>query len=236
MADFTSSGSPGCILCQLATLLFGDPHLYGFEGERFELHGEQNKYYNLLSDTYVQINAFFSSWNNDAVSTIVKKIGIKVGTPKNFNYMVMENDGLITYNGERLDKKVIFNLNYQGYLGVVSPKTTFEGFDPKIPDIQYAGTFQNILLQVRLPAYEFQVIKASEPLSDGSTGNFLNFMGHIMNTDVRPHGIIGQTADFDGKARVATGNQGEGIIEGVYSDYEVSGLMSDDFKFNKFGR
>ncbi len=234
MANPIFSGCPGCIAAGLSTLLFGDPHLYGFEGERFDLHGEPNKYYNLLSDVNLQINALFGNWNNEPESTIIKKIGIKVGQPTSFNYIVMENDGLITFNGEKLSSRMVFDFDSNGYLAFAEPKTTFDGFNVDTPDIRHAGSFEGALLHLRLPAYEIQVLKSSEPLSDGSRGFFLNFLASILNKNVRPHGIIGQTADFDGKARESTGRQGEGVIEGIYTDYEVGSLMSDDFKYNKF--
>jgi hypothetical protein len=48
-----------------------------------------------------------------------------------------------------------------------------------------------------------------------------------------PHGLLGQTVHFD-KPVVAKGHQGEGVIEGTITDYEIPTLWTRDFKFTRF--
>jgi hypothetical protein len=40
----------------------GYPYLKGFDGEKYDVQGANNKYYNMLSDQNVQFNARFESW------------------------------------------------------------------------------------------------------------------------------------------------------------------------------
>lgn len=64
----------------------------------------------------------------------------------------------------------------------------------------------------------------------------------LLSDDVKPHGIVGQTADGDGEARsddpsesfLASHHNGEGVIEGSVDDYEVQGLFGMDYKYNRF--
>src|SRR5258708_1475632 len=58
----------------------GDPHFYGFEGESFDFMGKPNRYYNLLTDTEVQVNAYFIYWATSGADnfTVTEQIGILV--------------------------------------------------------------------------------------------------------------------------------------------------------------
>lgn len=66
------------------------------------------------------------------------------------------------------------------------------------------------------------------------------------NPTSRPHGLLGQTvrhandnnserSDDDIQPLTVHNHQGQGIIHGYHSDYEVSNVFANDFKFNKFG-
>jgi hypothetical protein len=47
----------------------------------------------------------------------------------------------------------------------------------------------------------------------------------------KPHGVLGQTWKNENQGK---GDQGEGVIEGMFTDYEVNSLWADDFKFNHY--
>ena len=51
---------------------------------------------------------------------------------------------------------------------------------------------------------------------------------------VMPHGLLGQTADGDGKVRHGHGEQGQGVIDGTFKNYKVSDIFANDFTFNQF--
>ena len=56
----------------------------------------------------------------------------------------------------------------------------------------------------------------------------------VFSDGVMPHGLLGQTADGDGKIRHGHGMQGNGAIQGTFKDYEVSNIFSNKFAFNQF--
>jgi len=53
----------GTACCNIAVAigayLWGDPHLTGFDGNKFDFQGIHNKWFNLLSTEYLQLNGFF---------------------------------------------------------------------------------------------------------------------------------------------------------------------------------
>ena len=81
-------------------------------------------------------------------------------------------------------------------------------------------------LTVTTNEYEIKVSQYTIEVKTGANGVFTD--------GVMPHGLLGQTADENDIAQHGTGNNGEGAIEGVYTDYKVADLFSDDFKFNKY--
>jgi hypothetical protein len=56
---------------------WGDPHFIGADGEKYDVQGEAGKFYNLLSDRDIQVNAKFDTWSTDM--NVMKEIGITTG-------------------------------------------------------------------------------------------------------------------------------------------------------------
>ena len=82
------------------------------------------------------------------------------------------------------------------------------------------------------------IVKAGEYDMKVETQNgYLNisFQSDNVNADgVMPHGLWGQAADNNPNAVTGTGQQGEGVIEGTYKDYEVSNLFDLGGKYTRF--
>ena len=57
--------------------IWGDPHFVGADGGKFDVHGEHGKYYNILSDSGLQVNARFGNWGNNG-ATIMSEFGLVV--------------------------------------------------------------------------------------------------------------------------------------------------------------
>jgi hypothetical protein len=84
------------------------------------------------------------------------------------------------------------------------------------------GVFLNAQI-IRFLPYHFIITQST----DGVNAPYLNIIARLDGTaENRPHGIIGQTADFDGKPKAHW--------DGEDCDYKVSDLWASDFKFNKF--
>ena len=205
----------------------GDPHFHGFDGESFDFMGEPNRYYNLLTDAEVQVNALFVHWPTGGADnfTATEQIGILV---KNHRLQISPTG--LTIDG--LDVPEAQTTHSVG-AGASASVEKFDQLDDRCSsgmrnDPRCANFIRGYRVKTRC-GYEF-VITVS---TDNVNPPFLN-LASKMNRRLWPHGIIGQTADHDGMARHGCGQNGEGIIEGRYPDYEVSSLWGTDFKFNKY--
>jgi len=67
--------APGCPNIQAGAC--GDPHFIGFQGERYDFQGQPNKYFNILTDDHVQVNAHFTPKCGDWYS-YMNAFGIKL--------------------------------------------------------------------------------------------------------------------------------------------------------------
>jgi len=214
-----------------------DPHFIGFEGERFFFNGKPDRYYNLLSDSNIQVNAFFRHWasSGEHMLTATQKIGMIINETR----IQFDSSKKVLVDGIRLNERpgetVYFKTGNGDHQGSMTVK--FKGLEEEYASLgheEFGKPLKAYVLDVG--GYNLHVVMAT----DESIVNrpYLNFVGQLKSTKVRPHGIVGQTADFDGETRqtVEGSIQGEGIIEGVYSDYEVSDLWANDFKFNRFFR
>ena len=205
----------------------GDPHFYGFEGESFDFMGEPNRHYNLLTDTDVQVNAYFVYWATCGSDnfTATEQIGI----------LVNDHRIRISPAGLTVDGRVVPDTrqSYRIANGRVAAIERFERVDGRIPEIMrghlgFGDFIRGYHVKTRC-GYEFVVTVSTDHVNPP----YLNLLSR-MSRRLWPHGIIGQTADHDGVARQGRGHDGEGIIEGCYRDYEVGSLWGTDCKFNKY--
>jgi len=61
-------------------LIWGDPHFRGDDGGLFDVQGEADHVYNLLSDHNLQVNAKFVYWNGiESDGTVIGELGATVG-------------------------------------------------------------------------------------------------------------------------------------------------------------
>jgi len=68
-------------------------------------------------------------------------------------------------------------------------------------------------------------------------GHHLDFQASALTAkSVNPHGVLGQTLLIrSNESRVGSGPNGEGVVEGIPSDYEVQdGIFGVDSHFNRF--
>lgn len=205
----------------------GDPHFYGFEGESFDFMGEPNKYYNLITDSEVQVNAYFVYWATSGADnfTATEQIGILLN-----DHRIHVSPAGLVINGHAV-QEVKTTCSVAG--GAVVSIERFDQMDRRVPKCMRkdarCGDFIRGYEVKTGRGYEFIITVAT----DNVNPPFLNLISK-MTGRLWPHRIIGQTADHDGMPRQGRGQNGEGVIEGFYQDYEVSSLWSSDFKFNKY--
>lgn len=214
----------------------GDPHFFGFLGEKYEFAGEAGRVYNLLSDEGIQLNAEIGYWHwNRGKETIIRKLALKTD-----NHRV-----LIDAGGNHLGTEG-FSISVDG--ASIAPsriRQTYLGSDgwlrwyPLTADDKFRlplwERHQGVaLIEIMLNDYKFEVLAVEEGKDkDGvwhkQPSRFLDFMAGML-TERRPHGLFGQSAHLRANQRSVA----DFAIEGEGSDYEVSGLFGDDFAFNKF--
>jgi len=210
----------------------GDPHFVGFEGDRFDFHGVPDKTYNLLSDYNVSVNALFGDYPSVPGTTYLQEMGIMVGTYEaGFSRIRFDaKTGRIYMNDRMLKKK-----KEDFPTGLIGPGGSIEitmdrSWQSMLDGLPAEGIFQNGII-VHTGAFRLLIPRF---ISEQSGISHLSLFATYTGFPVSPHGIVGQTADFDGKPRIGTGPNGEGAIEGLPEDYEVKDLFSPDFTFSRF--
>lgn len=202
----------------------GDPHFCGFDGEHFDFHGESNKYYNIISDDNIQVNTYFGKWETAGTSnfTAIRQAGVIIKERDKLHKIHVDAKGVFADGIEVKESTKIGSTK----LNLI---TNQDNLNKEVSRLEGFGSF--------IKAYE--IVNDSYFLvfvlaTDGVNGEYFNFLS-TANSTLRPHGVVGQTLDGDNKPRISNdGHQGEGVIEGVYTDYEVSDLWATDFKYNKF--
>lgn len=191
------------------------PLLKGFEGEKFQLDANPNKFINLISDRHTQLNVHVNCYDK------IDIIGVKL---RNCQIKWNATDEMAEINNKKINSKTYF---YSEHLGSAEMKFTFE------PDLKCLIYNEFVsYLSINTVNYCFNITKYKNRKL--LIPYFLDINLVINNISVRPHGIIGQTADFNNCPRIVAGTKGEGVIEGKLSDYEVSGLWESNFKYNRF--
>lgn len=211
----------------MAGEVIGDPHIRGFEGDVFDFMGDHDKIYNLFSCGTVQINMKIKQSSPSLHDlTHVDAFGLKIGDNRIEMYSHLTELGMLAAKLNNIP--------------ITSKKTEFDtGLKNKnnTPIIGFAKTNNN---QVHIETGNYKIVLIRRDPDDEVPVHHLNINIHItklgiLYDGIYPHGIVGQTADLDGKPRISEDKNGLGAIDGTYTDYEVSDLFSDDFKFNRFG-
>jgi hypothetical protein len=192
---------------------WGDPHLVGFDGEKYDVMGQPGKTYNMLSDEGVQYNTTFAKWGSQG-ATVISKAGIQVG-----------------------DQKIYFDRS--GDAPTINGQAMIEGDDVALPD-GGSASWDGTKLTVKTQEYTIDLeakdlgnpkgayLESHVSINDG--GPFSDF--------VAPHGLLGQTADgVAGQKDTGhdQGDQGGTVIDGTVADYEEADLWSHSDKFSRFG-
>jgi hypothetical protein len=189
----------------------GDPHLTGFDGEKYDVMGQSGKIYNMLSDKNFQYNTAFMALGPTG-NTAIGNAGILVGIDQlGFDAKV----GIPTLNGTAL---------------AVNKKAT-------LADGTSTALWDGTTFTVDSPEYEV-ALKLQKEFGTQNLQSTIKLLGSPFADDVKPHGLLGQTADgVAGNKDTGTdqGNQGGTVIDGSINDYEVNSLFDTSFKnFNRF--
>jgi hypothetical protein len=198
-----SGGNSGCY--------WGDPHLVGFDGEKYDVMGQAGNTYNMLSDQSLQYNATFAQFGNSDVATVISDAGLQVGASK---VSLDASSRVAQVDGQDMPLNQVVNLD--------------------------GGTalWDGSKLNVTNNEYSIDLTAQLDPNGTHYIDSTVNIIGDPFADGVKPHGLLGQTADgIEGQKNTGQdlGNQGGTVIDGTVNDYQVGGLFDTAFAtFNRF--
>lgn len=244
--------------------VWGDPHFIGFESaeEKYDIHGEVGKVYNLLSDTGLSFNAKFGKFDaptktdidgTEIQPTIIEQAGVRVGDAQ-LQYNAAPADVSQVNLGE--DEKPVNGKAYplangSGQAIWNEEAKHFESVPTVNGEVLKRGETRDLgngatvrwegnQVIVSTAEYDITLLLGYDPAGNHLNQNIVK-KNNTSEDDVLPHGLIGLTADHgtdirkpdekDGKEA----QQGQGVIDGTYHDYELPDLFATDYKYSKFG-
>jgi fibro-slime domain-containing protein len=228
---FTERHTPWCTFNMTTNIFFnnslgaigGDPHFVGLQGERYDVDGEPNKWFNLVSDVNFQLNAHFVRGCSNTNSTALGSIAMIIGDQQIFLNITCD----ATLNGT-------VDLLEIGSITPIGPNGKYGVIHHALPQVYYIDT-PDYYLRLNPFIINPDSQKPGMPFygTDCILGYF-NLEVDLVNQNRKPHGLLGQTAHHNHSDIANHMHQGEGEIEGVYTDYIVSGPYENDFRFNRY--
>ncbi|MEC8380245.1 MAG: hypothetical protein VXZ96_07985, partial [Myxococcota bacterium] len=186
---------------------WGDPHFVGADGGKFDVQGEAGKTYNLLTDKGLKYEGRFDGWGQGV--TVVGRTSLVLTAGKHFSTIIFEpKKDLAIMDGKAVSGSMPTADGGETHReGSDLVTTTAEGYRI-VQHMRGKGKRRYIDAEVHTGAQGTE--------SDG----------------VAAGGLLGITFDADDKRRdgkKGKGAQGEGAIEGVYTDYEINRRGSSGF-------
>jgi hypothetical protein len=198
-----NGGTDGCF--------WGDPHLVGFDGEKYDVMGKAGNTYNMISDKGFQYNTTFIGMEEFIPgATAIGATGFQVGTSQ---VSMDRNDAAPKVNGQAMAANQSIALDNGGSALWDGSKLTVNSKEYNVVVKSYTEP------QSGIKYLESDVKINGSPFADG----------------VKPHGLLGQTADGVAGHKntgVDQGLQGGTVIDGTVTDYEVSSLFDNTFQKN----
>ena len=229
----------------------GDPHVMGFDGQKYELVGERHGVYNLVTDTSLQLNVRLgkvrATSHLDLPGLFMLEAGIKFD-----NHSVLVDAGSFDRQGTALlDGKPLRARWPDERASPTETLASIEWLDPPsvgdrfgLPHLEHIAGVVTIEIadQYRVEVFfaESGISSLSHQLVTPFPRRFLDVRVTMLKTDAAPHGILGQSAPRSLNKRrrhtLTRDTQDEFEIEGAIDDYRVHGdsLLGDSFAFNLF--
>jgi hypothetical protein len=191
---------------------WGDPHLEGFDGEKYDVMGKAGNIYNMVSDKDFQYNTKFVRLGADDV-TAIGEAGLSVGKNK-IKLDAKTHQALLNDQALEANKKADLE---------DGSSVLWDGNNLTVNSKEY-----NVNLKLQNDAGAGVSYIDSDVKLNGSP----------FNDNVKPHGLLGQTADgVKGQKNTGKdqGKQGGTVIDGTVTEYEVNDLFDTSFsKYNRF--
>jgi len=204
----------------------GDPHFTGLHGESFDVMGEPNKWFNIFSDKNFQLNSYFvQGCASKPNVTAMGKVSMLIG-PHRLHFDITCN---ATLDGTTSLLRVgsvtpIGENGIYGSIHHIHPQVYF------IDTPNYAVRLNPFIID---PVYQ----KPGMPFhGNDCIKGYFNLNVHAKDSaGTNAHGILGQTISHTHETNIINHQiQGQGEIEGVFTEYEVSSEFATDDKFNRY--
>lgn len=240
---------------------WGDPHFVGADDEKYDVHGEAGKTYNLLTDKGIQYNAKFEKYNGAATvegvqPTIISEAGITIGEGADAHKLFVSRNPegdvraeLGLEEGSALENGKVYPATdgvhfyqWNAEANAFSSVPTIDG-KPMEAGKEYVYGENKVKwdgehVTVITSEYEITLDKVAD-----ANGNHLNHNYKVTNPfhdGVDPHGLWGASVDRDRvKQEAVEGHAaGQEVLEGAYTDYQTADLWDttdEQFKYNRYG-
>jgi len=203
----------------------GDPHFTGLSGEEYDVMGEPDQWFNLVSDVNFQLNAYFVKGCASKNFTAIGALAMLVGDQRIF--LNLTCDATLNETVSFIDVGSVNMIGPNGKYGYI------HHILPQVFNIDTPDYYMSINPFIIDPAWQ----TVGKPFygTDCIIGYF-NIQVELTNDERTPHGLLGQTAHHIHSEPLMNSQfkEGEGEIEGVYTDYRVSGMYGTDFKYNRY--
>jgi len=225
--SYSVSGTQGA-----SSSVNGDPHFVGFQGEKYDVQGEPEKWFNILSDAEVQVNAFFSQmYYNGKGQTNMVSVGIMV----NGRHILLNNASQIFVDDNEVTQK---QQKGEGSANIVASEKDGKRNGTVVAVLSWSVANRLVKMDT------FDYVIALQRTESHKGAAFFDVGISLKHSRARPHGLVGQTAHHvykGGNTNSNTntafrGHEGEGVIEGTFKDYEVSSAFATDFLYNRYGK
>eukprot|EP00028_Trichosphaerium_sp_Am-I-7-wt_P004120 CAMPEP_0168524648 /NCGR_PEP_ID=MMETSP0405-20121227/10783_1 /TAXON_ID=498012 /ORGANISM="Trichosphaerium sp, Strain Am-I-7 wt" /LENGTH=477 /DNA_ID=CAMNT_0008546911 /DNA_START=301 /DNA_END=1734 /DNA_ORIENTATION=- len=204
------------ILLNVAPEISGDPHFIGFLAQKYDFHGRPDKVFNLITASDIQVNALFLD------SDLIKREKLRT-------YI-----GTIAIKTSKLRLKIGCNRTEASRFVIVNDEIMRAGEKLTFGQVTIKrSSAENDRTVLSTPAIELSMRFSASTYSSCH----INLRSKLISkTASHMHGVLGQTADPETAFLVGEGDQGAGLIEGEWTDYQITGndLFGDDFVFNEY--
>eukprot|EP01001_Neometanema_parovale_P005635 NODE_2053_length_1526_cov_125.125445_g1955_i0.p1 GENE.NODE_2053_length_1526_cov_125.125445_g1955_i0~~NODE_2053_length_1526_cov_125.125445_g1955_i0.p1 ORF type:complete len:425 (+),score=12.68 NODE_2053_length_1526_cov_125.125445_g1955_i0:60-1334(+) len=192
--------------------IYGDPHFRSFAGGTYDITGEANKIYNLISTREFQWNSQFEHQGRRGI-----RLGVSGFRLYGHNISFRAN-GMATVDGTTFD---------------VSRRSA--SYVLSFPNPYHQLRLFRLVMVLNAPCFRVR-LERKQKIYHART--MFSFTMNVMPTDVgalcsESHGLLGQTRQHT-KHAVPRGLNGENVIEGTVDHYVVSSLFGIDFAYNQY--
>jgi len=249
--------------CLTAALVSGDPHFVGGDGDLFSFRGGNGTVYALHSSRHLQVNARFvaHTFAMGGTCAACDRKRVHGSLIKSLYGSVLTAGGVtvrVEYSADAPSRAQLTTVSADG----VALSTEME-VKQKSPDATQVQVDEAVVRLTRTHSRKASLVISNDDFEIEAASVFLGWAAQNQNQKrldvairprkevaslrVAPHGLIGQTFDGDAMAIdgavddystdiVTTKAMGEGAIEGLPTDYEISRSdpFSPSFKYARY--